>query len=258
MRRDLTGQRFGRLTAIRWVGPSHWECECECGAITPARTVVLIRGNKRSCGCLAKDLRKQQATKHGMCGTREYDAWHTMIQRCNNPALKNYPNYGGRGIRVCERWTNGFAAFYEDMGDIPSAEHSLDRIDNNGNYEPSNCRWATRAEQDRNKRTNRYYDHDGRSMTLTEWSKELNVSPTSLKARLRKGMTIGEVISEPIGPYRPFTLEYQGRTLSAREWSEITGIPTRMIRTRVRGLGWSAEKALTTPPEYRRPITPKG
>lgn len=125
----------------------------------------------------------------------EYAVWSAMLSRCNNPKNSNYHRYGARGIVVCERWLK-FKNFIADMGPRPSGEHSLDRIDNDGNYEPENCRWATLKEQARNTSRNRLLTHDGRTMCLDDWAREIDVSPSCLSHRLEK-MTVSEAISAP-------------------------------------------------------------
>jgi len=145
---DLTSQRFGKLVVIERVQNQRhqpmWKCQCECGSTPIIRGAQLRSGITRSCGCLK--------TKHGMSKSYLYKCWQQMKQRCTNFNSEDWRDYGGRGITVCERWLDSFENFYEDMGHRPTSNHSIDRIDNNGNYEPSNCRWATASQQQFNKR----------------------------------------------------------------------------------------------------------
>jgi hypothetical protein len=161
--RDLTGQRFGRLVAqesVRRVnGRLGWLCLCDCGnQHTVDQAWSLTSGNTRSCGCLkencgSRGTRRHKAERHGLTGTSEYNSWVGMVQRCTDPNFKRYADYGGRGIKVCDRWRNSFTAFLADMGlkPEPKRNYSVERDDNDGNYEPTNCYWATRSEQQKNR-----------------------------------------------------------------------------------------------------------
>ena len=159
-KKDLTNQRFGRLTVIeeagRRGGEVTWRCQCDCGRekIISGKSIRL--GRTKSCGCLQKDTISQIATKHGQSKTALHSIWKSMLDRCNNQNNPAYPNYGGRGIKVCERW-HSFENFYEDIGKYKQKGLTLDRKDTNGHYEPINCRWATPRQQSENKNAKGYY-----------------------------------------------------------------------------------------------------
>ena len=155
---DLTGQRFGKLIVIERA-PNQgrntmWKCQCDCGSITTTRSDSLRSNMTRSCGCLIGEVNSTHGMSRGD-GSYLYEIWKHMRYRCTNPNNHAWKDYGGRGIIVCERWMDSFENFYEDMGHRPSPNHSIDRIDNNGNYDPTNCRWATASQQQQNKRNNR-------------------------------------------------------------------------------------------------------
>lgn len=176
---DLAGQRFGRLTALEAIfghgGPRVWRCVCECGRETRARADRLKNGRLRSCGCLIADAARYTWTTHGLYKSRVYQIWEGIKYRCSNPKHPSYRYYGGRGIKVCERWMS-FENFFADMGHKPEGR-TLDRINVEGDYEPGNCRWSTSAEQARNRRNTRLYTYAGKTMCLKDWIAEIRAHP---------------------------------------------------------------------------------
>lgn len=205
---NLTGMRFGRLTVEAYGGESAgrktWICKCDCGNDHKADGKELKKGSTKSCGCLRRERAKGLNLTHGM-GTDgnnrrpEYEAWSQMLQRCTNPKSQSYPGYGARGISVCDSWRS-FENFYRDMGPRPSNEYSLDRIDNDGNYEPGNCRWANRKEQCRNKRNNVRLAFRGETLCLAEWSERLGIKIGVLQDRLRLGWSAERTLTTPFKP----------------------------------------------------------
>ena len=206
---DLTGKRFSRLTVIgdapRRGHNLYYICRCDCGN---EKTVVrsnLTSEKTRSCGCFRNEVTRKRARTHGCSRTIEHIVWLGMIARCTAKSNKGWKNYGGRGIKVCERWRHDFAAFLSDMGPRPSSEHSihrseysLDRIDNDGNYEPSNCRWAIHREQMNNVRYNRIITVNGESKTVAEWTRKLGCSTSTIGQRLRHGWPEVKAVMEPL------------------------------------------------------------
>lgn len=200
--RDLTGLRFGRLVAIRLDGhfgrARAWLCRCDCGVELRVRMGCLVTGNTRSCGCYSRERASETAKRvkrvHGMKGTPEHNIWSSMRARCHDARNPKYARWGGRGIRVCERWQS-FEAFLADMGPRPGPGYSLDRIDNNGDYEPGNCRWATAKEQASNTRRNRYVELSGERMTLSEFLRRYGLGDRSVRVKLALGMTAEQIVA---------------------------------------------------------------
>jgi hypothetical protein len=196
------GTIFGRLTVLSreansWRREARWLCICTCGKQTIVPGRLLRSGNTRSCGCLHR--------KHGKSETPEFIAWLSLIARCYNPNDKGFRFYGGRGITVCDRWLESFLNFLADMGERPGPSYSIDRFpDNDGNYEPGNCRWATRQQQCRNRRSNRLLTCDGQTRTLAEWVEITGLSSSLIRQRIASGWTIERTLSTPqLPPGRP-------------------------------------------------------
>lgn len=203
--KNLTGQLFGRLTATVCLGmgvkgrQTFWECICKCGNKTVVASCALLSENTTSCGCLREESLRANRTTHGQTETKEYGIWSAMKSRCYRTTDPDYPSYGGRGITVCLRWTDSFQAFIDDMGPRPSSKLSIDRYpNNNGNYEPGNCRWATATQQARNKRNSHFLTHDGQTLTIAEWAVlKGHKSGSIISGRLRKGWSVASAIDTP-------------------------------------------------------------
>lgn len=194
---DLSGEIFGRLKVVSVVsGRKKWNCRCDCGEAVQVFTTNLRRGLTRSCGCINRELAMKRIT-HGMSKSREYHCWQAMLSRCLHPKNIGFQNYGGAGIRVCERWRYSFENFLADMGEAPFDGASIDRKENKGNYEPSNCRWATRRQQNNNKSSNRMIAIEGKIQSLAEWARELGVNPYSVSTRIQRGWDDADALLKP-------------------------------------------------------------
>ena len=194
---NLVGQKYHRLTVIskaesdKYNG-TRWHCLCNCGNKNIVPTSKLRKGHTKSCGCLGKTFH----IKHGLYKSLEYKTWCNMLSRCKNPNATGYKNYGGRGINVCERWLK-FENFIEDMGFRPTPVHTIERINNNGNYTPENCRWSTRFQQVHNKRNKTSITFNGKALCQTEWSRLLFGNDDLVYARLKLGWSISKTLSTP-------------------------------------------------------------
>ena len=190
----MIGRRFGNLLvtghAGRFRDRSYWDCLCDCGKTKRIYRSDLLCGKTRSCGCLRVRQLIARSTTHGHAHrghqSPEYKSWANMIQRCTNHSLPEFKDYGGRGITVCKRWLD-FENFLADMGRKPSNRLTIERIENAGNYEPANCRWATRKEQNNNKRSNVWVESEGRRMRLADWAVALGLSYSAIHKRFTKG-----------------------------------------------------------------------
>lgn len=189
---DLTGRRFGRLVVLERAGYRKggitWRCLCDCGKRVIIQGGNLRNGLTRSCGCLAREQVAARMRKHGMTQTRVYRIWNAMHRRCYEPNFKQFANYGGRGIEVCERW-HSFENFFADMDNPPSIEHTLDRKDVNGHYSPDNCKWSTAKEQGRNRTDNTLITLNDKTQTLSDWAEETGLGIATICQRIRRGST---------------------------------------------------------------------
>lgn len=198
---DLSGQRFGKLVVLSRAtnrltksGRSEvcWNVRCDCGTEKVLMASTLKQGRTKGCGCVLAAIR------HGQMNSLTYRSWQHMIRRCHTPTCDSYDDYGGRGISVCPQWQGegGYQQFFTDMGERPSAQYSIDRYpDNDGNYEPGNCRWATMSQQALNKRSNVRLEFDGRVQTVKEWADETGLAPNTIRSRLKRGWSINDALS---------------------------------------------------------------
>lgn len=208
VKQDLTGHIFGRLTVLARADDyipksgkaySAWLCKCKCGTEKVFLQSTLTTGHSKSCGCLRKERMRQDKETHGGIGTKLYNSWRAMRERCSNPNANNYNLYGGRGISVCEEW-NDFSCFRswaEENGYKPGL--SIDRINPDGNYEPDNCRWLSSFGQCNNKRNNRLITMDGITKTLSEWAYEVGIKSNTIRNRIDNlGWDVERALKQPV------------------------------------------------------------
>jgi len=260
---ELAGQKFGRWTVIEraeskhykgdgwWATVSYWQCQCECGTLRAVNQTTLLNGGSQSCGCFHKERASETHKVHGGSKQVEYSTWQSMKQRCYDFNCGCYPRYGGRGITVCDRWREDYGAFLEDMGQRPSPLHSIERIANEGNYEPNNCRWATRSEQARNRRSSRLITCDGVTKTLAEWAELTGIGASVIDTRLARGWEVSDALTALAGNPRnrrtTHWITYEGETKSIAEWAELKGLDYGCLKSRITKLGWTIERAMMTP-----------
>ena len=209
------GQRYGKWTVLRPAATAtrggSWVCQCECGLLREQLRCVLLAGRSTSCKSCSQAAKMRECPTrlshgHTRAGrkTPEYVAWKSMRQRCLDPASNSYPNYGGRGVRVCERWLDSFEAFLEDVGRRPGKGYSIDRLDSDGHYEPGNVRWATRTEQARNRRSNHRITAAGVTLTMAEWEARNGWRRGVVANRLRSGWDPARAVTAPLmAAHRP-------------------------------------------------------
>lgn len=202
--KDITGVRYSRLVVESFSHLVHgrgsfWNCRCDCGGSKVVRRDSLVSGAIRSCGCLHSEVAAAQGKSsrtHGMRKTAIYNTWSKMRQRCENPRSWEFKWYGGRGIKVCPQWAE-FPAFLADMGEAPAGK-SLDRIDPNGDYSPSNCRWATKEQQANNTTANRIVEHEGDALTVAQWARRTGIPAGTIYRRLYRGWSVADALSRGI------------------------------------------------------------
>jgi len=205
---NIAGKTYERLTVLKL---SHkkghktfWLCECECKKLTTVETYKITSGLTKSCGCYGKEIRINRLKKHGLTNSGIYNTWHSMLYRCENEKDPRYKDYGGRGIKVCDEW-HDLNKFYEwAINNNYKRGLSIDRIDPNGNYEPNNCRWATRVIQMNNRRNNNYITVKGRTKTVKNWSRITGLPYTVISSRLSRGWNEVEAITFPVSKTRKY------------------------------------------------------
>lgn len=210
--KNLTGLKFGRLLVLGYWGRSDagqhkWLCKCDCGTEKAILGRALGKGGTISCGCFARKAVGERNRKHGLHSSRAaqhplFNVWRSMRRRCCKPTHPQFFRYGARGIKVCERWMTSFANFVSDMGPRPERGLSIERIDNNGNYTPENCRWATVGEQANNRRTNKRLTVGGASKTVSQWARTSGLNRGTIEGRLRNGWGSERAIKTPVMNHR--------------------------------------------------------
>jgi len=240
---DMAGQRFSSVVVVVRSGKSasgdlKWHCRCDCGSEFDVNGYYLRSGKVVSCKKCSAERVRLASVKHELSATREFAIWTGMQTRCYNKRAKAYPEYGGRGVVMCERWLASFTNFLADMGKCPQGM-SIDRIDVNGNYEPENCRWATTKEQNSNKRNNVWVEINGVKKTLSDWCVEFNVLIGTASLRHKKGLRGMDLFKSTA---KQITLN--GVTDSVFGWSKRTGIKATTISMRINKYKWSIEDAL--------------
>lgn len=230
-----------------------WECKCSCGSekIVIATRNDLVNGKVRSCGCLKAENNRKKWTTHGETKTRLYSIWRGIKNRCYNKSDPAYDRYGGRGISVCDEWRSSYKEFREwSLSHGYNDNLTIDRIDVNGNYEPSNCRWADAFVQANNRTNNHLVEFEGKEMTLSELANMLKMPYNTISNRINHlGYSVEDCSKIPIGDSKKglHIIEYDGASMSMSDWARKIGVSLSTLSNRINKRKWSIEKALTTP-----------
>lgn len=255
IKENLTGAKFGRLTVlcrddadrriVRWI------CLCDCGNKKSIRGDHLKRGETVSCGCYSREVasKKREGKTQWRYRSPEYNAWFHMIARCENPSASRFYCYGARGIKVCERWRGekGFLNFINDMGARPGEKYSLDRINNDGNYEPSNCKWSTVVEQANNKSNNIFVSYKGETKTLAAWTRELGLDYKNIWERMyRYGWCFEKAIKFEKRETVRNLIKYKGAVKTIAQWCNDLHLKYDTVKQRLNH-GWEVARALEEP-----------
>lgn len=252
---DMIGKKFGKLTVLEraedFIGTSgretQWFCKCDCGNNVIVRGHNLRNGHTKSCGCAQIEV----STKHGWHGTPIYEIYHNMKSRCYNPNYNAYKDYGGRGISICDEWLNpdtGVDTFCKwSMANGYKPGLSIDRINNDGNYCPENCRWTDGVTQANNRRNNIKLTLNGITHTAAEWEPIVGISAFTLYARKEDGWSDERALTEPVNAYMRVLTDSNGESHTISDWSKITGLDRGLIYDRHFRQGWSVDKSLYEP-----------
>lgn len=249
---SMEGVRHHAVVGLRPVGrvssgDLKWEFRCDCGAIFQTSGYAVRSGKIKSCPTCGAERARRASITHGKTETPEFEIWCGIFTRCNNRNAKSYPRYGGRGITVCERWAN-FENFLADMGPRPSKDHSVERRDNDGNYEPGNCEWATDKVQGNNKSNNRLVTIDGVTRTIAQWADVSGLSYEAIYYRLHAGKHGQQLLAasdQLLRPIRRGSVEFNGVFDTYAGWGARTGIKASTIYMRIHTYGWPVARALT-------------
>ena len=242
---DMQSKKYFGVTAVRHTGKCSsgdfkWKFLCDCGKSFEANGYSVRSGKVTSCQDCAKERVRLASVKHGKTETPEFEIWMGMHTRCYNAKRKEFKNYGGRGIVICNRWRESFENFLADMGHRPSPNHSIERYDNDGNYEPGNCKWATDTEQSNNRRTNVNVTINGVTKTASQWANEYGVQATTVLLRHRQGHRGEALFKSTVAQ-----VTFSGITDTIHGWSKRTGIKPSTIAMRINHYNWPVSKALT-------------
>lgn len=250
--KDITNKKFGRLRAIKiidkYLTTNRWLCKCDCGEEVNVPVNRLLSGTTKSCGCLQRELTSHRVKTHGYTITHKnlYSTWGRMINRCHNSKDLNFHHYGGRGIFVCLRWLFSVENFIKDMGEKPSKDYSIERLNNRKGYNPKNCIWATQKQQHNNQRTNIKIKYKNRIKTLAEWCEELKLPYGTMRRRITDlGWSAEKAFTTKIKRAERFFYKGKDRVLS--EIAIMVGINPVTLRNRITRWNWSLEKAVSEP-----------
>jgi len=260
--KNLVGQTFGDWTVISFggkrCGNPIWNCRCVCGKEVAVLKPSLVSRKSKGCGCRQYSDLAKRLTRHGMAKRSGrhpcYSIWKNIKARCCNPQSSKFKYYGGRGIKMCNRWQQSFTDFVADMGDRPTPQHTVERKDTNGDYCPENCTWATMREQTRNKRSNRFFTFNGETLCVNDWAARLGIKTTTMQARF-KVMPIEQALALPVTPQDhegQILIDLNGKTQNLARWCKELGLNYASTQSRI-FRGWSATDALTIPKRHKSP-----